>query len=53
MNSALAHLEDAVESQAKGNEEKVVRLTWKAASDLEYKLFLFALKYPKQTLKPS
>ena len=42
--SALAYIENAIDSQAKGNEEKVMQLTWRAASDIEYRLFLFSLK---------
>jgi len=42
--SALAYIEDAIDPQAKGNEKKVMQLTWRAASDLEYGLFLFSLK---------
>jgi len=53
VNSALTHIEDAVELQAKGNEEKVMQLSWKASSDLEYALFLFALKYPQENRKSS
>jgi hypothetical protein len=48
LNSALTRLEDAIELQAKGNEEKVMQLTWKASSDLEYALFLFLLEYPQE-----
>jgi len=51
--SALAYLEDAIVAQAKGNEEKVMQLTWRAASDLEYGLFLFSLRYPEETRSSS
>ena len=51
--SALAHIEDAILAQAKGNEEKVMQLTWRAASDLEYGLFLFSLKGPEETRSSS
>ncbi len=47
--SALAHIEDAILAQAKGNEEKVMQLTWRAASDLEYGLFLFSLKHSEES----
>jgi len=53
LNSALTRLEDAIELQAKGNEEKVMQLTWKASSDLEYALFLFLLEYPQENRKSS
>jgi hypothetical protein len=39
--SALSYLEDAIVSQV---ESEAVLLTWKAASDLEYGLFLFSLE---------
>jgi non-homologous end joining protein Ku len=51
--SALAHIEDAIFAQAEVNEEKFMRLTWRAASDLEYGLFLFSLKYPEETRSSS
>jgi len=51
--SALAYIEDSIDPQAKGNEEKVMQLTWRAASDLEYGLFLFSLKGPEETRSSS
>lgn len=33
----------------KGEEDKVIQLTWRAASDIEYVLFLFSLKNPEET----
>jgi len=51
--SALAYIEDAILAQAEGNEEKVMQLTWRAASDLEYGLFLFSLKCPEETRSSS
>lgn len=48
VTSALAYIEDAIDQQAKGNEEKVIQLAWKAASDLEYVLFLFSLRHPEE-----
>jgi len=48
VTSALAYLKDAIDTQAKGNEEKVMQLTWRAASNLEYGLFLFSLRYPEE-----
>ena len=53
VDSAMAYLINAVDSHTKGNEEKVVNLTWKASSDLEYALFLFAFESPKKILKSS
>jgi hypothetical protein len=41
VTSASAYIEDAVDQQAEGNEEEVMQLTWRAASDIEYGLFLF------------
>jgi len=53
VTSALAYIEDAILAQAEGNEEKVMQLTWRAASDLEYGLFLFSLKDPEETRSSS
>ena len=53
VTSALAYIEDAIDRQAKGNEEKVMQLTWRAASDLEYGLFLFSLRHPEETRSSS
>lgn len=53
VTSALDYLKDANDTQAKENIEKVMQLTWRAASDLEYGLFLFSLGYPEQTQNPS
>ena len=53
VTSALAYIEDAIVAQAEGNEEKVMQLTWRAASDLEYGLFLFSLRYPEETQSSS
>jgi hypothetical protein len=49
VTSASAYIEDAILAQAEGNEEKVMQLTWRAASDLEYGLFLFSLKHSKES----
>jgi len=46
--SALAYIKDAIDPQSKGNIEKVMQLTWRAASDLEYGLFLFSLKHSEE-----
>jgi non-homologous end joining protein Ku len=51
--SALAYIKDTIDPQAKGNIEKVMQLTWRAASDLEYGLFLFSLRYPEETRSSS
>jgi non-homologous end joining protein Ku len=51
--SALAYIKDTIDPQAKGNTEKVMQLTWRAASDLEYGLFLFSLRYPEETRSSS
>jgi len=53
LTSALAYLEDAIDQQAKGNEKKVMQLTWRAASDLEYGLFLISLKCSEETRSSS
>jgi len=53
VTSALAYIEDAIVAQAKGNIEKVMQLTWRAASNLEYGLFLFSLRYPEETQSSS
>lgn len=45
VTSALAYLEYAIDSQAELSE--VIMLIWKAASDLEYGLFLFSLTDPE------
>jgi len=47
--SARAYLDDSVGAHAKGNEEQVIHLIWRAASELEYGLFLFSLKHPEET----
>jgi hypothetical protein len=46
VTSALSYLEDAIATQI---ESEVVLLVWRAASDLEYGLFLFSLKDPETT----
>jgi hypothetical protein len=45
VTSALVYLEDAIDSRAELSE--VEMLVWKAASDLEYGLFLFSLMDPE------
>ena len=51
--SALAYLKDSMDLHVKGNEEQVNQLTWHAASDLEYGLFLFSLIYPDENRSSS
>lgn len=51
--SALAYLEDSIEAHVKGDENRVNQLTWHAASDLEYGLFLFFLIYPEENRNSS
>jgi hypothetical protein len=41
--SAIAYLEDSIEALEKKDERKVAHFTWRAASELEYALFLFSL----------
>ena len=53
VTSALTYLEDALEAHAKGDENKVIQLTWHAASDLEYGLFLFSLMHQDETRSSS
>lgn len=53
ITSALAYIEDAIDSQDKGNEEEVIQLTWRAASDLEYMLFLFSLRHTEKNRNKS
>jgi len=53
ITSALAYIEEAIDKQAEGNEEKVMQLTWRAASDLEYGLFLFSLRHPEENRSSS
>ena len=48
ITSALAYIRDAADAHTKGNEDRVIQLTWRASSELEYGLFLFALKNEKE-----
>jgi len=48
ITSALAYIRDAADAHTKGDEDKVIQLTWRASSDLEYGLFLFTLKNEKE-----
>jgi len=49
ITSAIAYLEDSMEALVKKDEKKVVHFTWRAASDLEYALFLFSLTHQDET----
>ena len=53
ITSAIAHLEDSMEALVKKDEKKVMHFTWRAASDLEYALFLFALLHQDETKSSS
>ncbi len=43
IKSAIAYLEDSIKALAKKDERKVAHFAWRAASELEYTLFLFSL----------
>ena len=49
MTSAIAYLEDSMEVLVKKDEKKVAHFAWRAASDLEYALFLFSLMHQGET----
>ena len=49
ITSAIAHLENSMEALAKKDEKKVTRFVWRAASDLEYALFLCSLLHQDET----
>jgi len=49
ITSAIAHLENSMDAIAKKDETKVMQLNWRAASDLEYALFLFSLIHQDET----
>ena len=49
ITSAIAHLEDSMEALVKKDEKKVAHFAWRAASDLEYALFLFSLMHQDET----
>ena len=49
ITSAIAHLESSIDAIVKKDEKKVVHFTWRAASDLEYALFLFSLIHQDET----
>jgi hypothetical protein len=49
ITSAIAHLEKSMETIIKKDEKKVAHFAWRAASDLEYALFLFSLMHQDET----
>jgi hypothetical protein len=49
VTSASTYIEESIVAQAKNDENRVIQLNWKAASDLEYCLFLFSLINPDDT----
>lgn len=48
ITSAIAYLEDSIEAHVKKDEKIVAYLAWRAASDLEYALFLFSLMHQNE-----
>jgi hypothetical protein len=53
VTSALTYIEESIEAHTKSDEDKLIQLIWKAASDLEYCLFLFSLINPGDTRSSS
>ena len=53
VTAALTYIEDSREAHAKSDENKVIDMTWHAASDLEYGLFLFSLLHQDETRSSS
>jgi len=49
ITSAIAYLEDSMVALIKNDEKKVAPFAWRAASDLEYVLFLFSLMHQDET----
>jgi hypothetical protein len=49
ITSAIACLENSMEALVKKDEKKVISFVWRAASDLEYALFLFSLIHQDKT----
>ena len=49
ITSAIAYLEDSMEALVKNDEKKVAHFAWRAASDLEYAVFLFSLMHHDET----
>jgi hypothetical protein len=53
VTSALTCIEESIEAYAKSDENKLIQSIWKAASDLEYCLFLLSLINPDDTRSSS
>lgn len=53
ITSAIAYLENSIAALAKKEETKVVHFAWRAASDLEYALFLFSIMHQEETKSSS
>lgn len=53
ITSAMAHLEDSMEALVRKDEKRVGYFSWRAASDLEYALFLFSLMHQDETKSSS
>ena len=51
--SAVEYLRKAADANIKEDEKKVMWLTWRASSDLEYGLFLFGLYYQEENKSSS
>ena len=49
ITSAISYLEDSMEFLVEKDEKKGVHFAWRAASDLEYALFLFSLMHQVET----
>jgi len=49
ITSAITHLENSMNALAKKDETTVAHFIWRAASDLEYALFLFSLIHQDET----
>jgi hypothetical protein len=47
ITSALKYIESSIDIHSKGKQEMVIHLTWRAASELEYGLFLFSFRHPE------
>lgn len=53
IESAINHLENSVKALVKKDEEGAVSTVWRAASDLEYALFLFSITHQEEFKSPS
>ena len=49
ITSAIAYLEGSIEARVKKDKKLVAHFAWRAASDLEYALFLFSLMHQNET----